>query len=466
MASAVEEAFRSGLDARIEEACQAASTVPNDALPDNLEELLREMDDAAKAAQVAERKSLQMQEQLKQLFLQHLVQFANTPPRERLDQGLGEEDVLISTDVTSVSEDDETLIVLAERERPKTKIKSIVNFCLSADPTTSQFGEAHLETRKILDHFCTHAFVALWDAHLATHLFTEGFATLGLTDAFKRYKEISYATPTARRSWLVNQYIRHCPKLPEIHLPDEDDTLDKVKTLNALTYERNTLRDMQNQPVQGQVMFRIAFVIERERGGEVSGGYYDFNPHAFLDKDSHNGRINVACLEDRDLNAAYASNVDMKRWYIVIMTDEGFVAVPASTLQRAFRQFCDPKGRKMKFVKHQSLLQEKESQVFVHVTGGRYAYMSTIDTVIVDNKLEKNIFMNTYDETNSGVHCGSKLWIYDDARYCLPKKFREKRNELLAALRKEQREPPNPKLRGTTHLAERVCEFYRPIPTG
>ena len=106
------------------------------------------------------------------------------------------------------------------------------------------------------------------------------------------------------------------------------------------------------------------------------------------------------------------------------------------------------------------LLQEIEGQVFVHVSGGRYAYMSTIDTVIVDNQLERNIFMNTYEETISGVHCGSKLWIYDDARYCFPKTFREKRNQLLRALRQEKR---NPKSRGTAHLAERVCEFHRPI---
>ena len=469
MTSAAEEALRNGLDERIEKACQAP--VFNDELPDNLQELLREMDDAARAAQVAERKSLQKQEQIKQLFLRHLVQFAITPPRERLAQGLGEEDdvviatdvtsvseddVLIATDVTSVSEDDE------KRVHPKTKIRSIVNFCLSKnESTTSAFGQAHRETHKTLNHFCTHAFVALWDAHLATHLFTEGFATLGLTDAVTRYRQIPTATPTARRSWLVKQYIRHSPELPEIHLPDDDETLDRVTALNALTYEHNTLRNIQNQPVEGQVMFRIAFVIQRERGGEVSGGYYDFNPHAFLDKDRHNGRINVACLEDRDLNVAYASNVDMKQWYIVIMTGDGLVAVPASTLQRAFRQFCDPKGRRMKFVKHQSLLQEIEGQVFVHVSGGRYAYMSTMDTVIVDNQLERNIFMNLYEETISGVHCGSKLWIYDDARYCFPKTFREKRNQLLRALRQEQR---NPKLRGTAHLAERVCEFYRPTP--
>ena len=317
MVSAAEEAFQRGLDARIEEARRAP--VLNVELPDNLQELLREMDDAARAAQAAERKSLQKQERLKQLFLQHLVQFANTPPRERLDQGLGEEDdVVIATDVTSVSDDDETLSVLAERVHPKTKIKSIVNFCLSNNvSTTSAFGQAHRETQKTLDHFCTHAFVALWDAHLATHLFTEGFGTLGLTNAVTRYREIPIATPTARRSWLVKQYIRHSPELPEIHLPDDDETLDRVTALNALTYEYNTLRDMQNQPVEGQVIFRIAFVIERERGGEMSGGYYDFNPHAFLDKVRHNGRINVACLENRDLNVAYASNVDMKQWYIV-----------------------------------------------------------------------------------------------------------------------------------------------------
>ena len=48
MTSAAEEALRNGLDERIEKACQAP--VFNDELPDNLQELLREMDDAARAA--------------------------------------------------------------------------------------------------------------------------------------------------------------------------------------------------------------------------------------------------------------------------------------------------------------------------------------------------------------------------------------------------------------------------------
>ena len=50
--------------------------------------------------------------------------------------------------------------------------------------------------------------------------------------------------------------------------------------------------------------------------------------------------------------------------------------------------------------------------------------MSTIDTIIVDKQLERNIFMNKYEETTKT----SEVWIYDDL-YCFPN-IQKKQNQL------------------------------------
>ena len=449
--------------------------------------------DMLSKAKAMQDKMKEAQEQIKKLFLHKLVQFLIMPMHERLneeeegdcceiDDTEGEErqaDDCCEIDdtegeVTNMEEvvvtdaiSDETMDVVTDgliahqpdhRNPSKTDIKSLVDYCYSnRHITTGEFGKAHLQTSKTLEHFCMHAFLTLWETHVAMHLFPEGFTKFGLTDPLKLYKNIPNGAEH-RRSWLAYQYIRHGPELPTIVLPDH--LLDSVMTFNASTVEHCTLREIQNEPIDPEadtgVLFRIVIVIDRgERG--FAGGYYEFDPDAFCDKANVRGRINVECTQEKELNFAYANNVDMRRWYITIVTDEGFVAVPASILQRASMLFRDKRGKRRKnFAVDQKLMEDVERQVFVHVAGGRHVHMSTLDTVLVDNPLDMNIFMNEFEDTFSGVHCNSKLWVYDQAHYCFPAEYHRKHEELKK--QRKRKDPPSPKSRG---LAAQVCNFHR-----
>lgn len=510
-----EEAFKNGVDAQIRKAMVEAKTSEkvSDELPEgNLEDLLHGMDKSAEDAQtkresldtsmiekiveeetveafdralaqlsdckLAEQRSLEAQEQIKKLFLHQLVEFLTLPILERLNEvEKKEEDAeeVVVTDAISdgtMDVDVSGALVAHEPDRrisnpPKTNIKSLVDYCLSnRHITTGEFGKAHLQTSKTLEHFCTHAFLALWETHVAMHLIPEGF-TKFVTDPLKLYKNIP-SSAEHRRSWLVCKYIRDNPQLPTIILPDH--VLDSVRTLNAGTIEHNSLREIQNAPIDPDdspgVLFRIVIVIDRgERG--LSGGYYEFDPDAFRDKANVRGRINVECTQDTELNFAYANNVNMKRWYITIVTDEGFVAVPASILNRAFVRFLDHRGRiKWSDGEKRNLVTESERQVFVHVAGGRHVHMSTLDTVLVDNPLDMNIFMNEFEDTFSGVHCNSKLWVYDQAHYCFPTEYYRKQEVMSKKIsewsqQRKRKDPPSPKSRGMQRLAAQVCDFHR-----
>lgn len=458
-----------------------------EALPEMMSEMIRKVGEEASGAldqalkqlgdyKLLEEKSLSAQEELKNFFLQCLAKLLVTPALERLDALNAQEtyDVAVR-DVTGIDQQtDEVFMTEAEAEPPEENpMKSLVTYCLSNN-APPQFGRAYLETQKTLQHLCTHAFVAFWEAHFAMHVLPKGFHYINI-------QEIATSGEGKRRSWLVNQYIRDSPKPLEVILRQggplppsvlDASVLDKVSTINALTLERNSLREIQNAPVANSpgVLFRIVIVMDRGQG-LFAGGYYEFKPDAFRDKDSQHGRINVECTQDEQLRAAYANNVNMKKWYVPIITDIGHVVVPASILSRAFEQFTHRNGKPYKFVDANknrwddmhSALEDTERQVFVYVSGERNVYMSNLDLVFVAG--DTNIFMNECDYEYGGNHCSSKVALYDEVSYCFTDDFFAKKQEVSRLNNKKRKRRANtaPKMRGTQelqNLAARACNFY------
>lgn len=466
-----------------------AHTIREEVLPEMMKEVGEETSGAIDQAlnqlreyKVLEGKSLIAQKKLKDFFLQSLAKLLITPAQQRLDALNAQEnsnDVAVAAhDVTEIDQQSDDVFMsegvhIADHEENAmihTHSMDLVTYCLSnRDTVPPQYGKTYLETHKTLKHFCMHIFVWVWEAHFAIHVFSQGFANM--------YTKQIPMSEENRRYWLVNQYIRHSPKPIEVILSEggplppsvlDESVLDSVRTINALTYEPNSLRQIQHAPLTDtpEVLFRIVIVLDRGQG-RFSGGYYDFNPFGFRDKDSRQGRINVECTEDKELLAACTNDVNMKKWYLPIITDFGHVAVPASILSRAFKQFTNEKGQKYNFVgasrnNMNSAVADAESEVFVYASGQRNVYMSNLDLVFVDNAREMNIFMNECEYENGGNHCSSKVIVYDEVSYCFSADFFAKHQQVQLSKKRKDHPSTDPEFRGTQdlrNLAARACNF-------